>query len=299
MRASYGALGTGSVAGDVHVTAYYGAGDPTAALPTPSVPLVVPQRRVPRERLRGRNRLVDEITDAVTRRVAGDPDEHAVWLLSGMGGSGKTTVALEAAHRLTGAVTHIWWVSGADGEGLHAALRAVAFAAGATPSDFHGAPHPADVLWKRLEGLTVPWLLVLDNIDDPAVLAAEKSRTAEGNGWLREPAHPRGTVLVTSRDSRAERWGQWVHLTDVEPLSSEDGAVVLQDLARQAGDEAQARELAEHLGGLPLALDLAARIWHARTTSRCGSSRCPGVSPPIGAVSTHTSPTWPPTPTGT
>ncbi|MFF2130904.1 HEXXH motif-containing putative peptide modification protein [Streptomyces olivochromogenes] len=257
MRAAYGALGTRSVAGDVHVTAYYGAGDPTAALPTPSVPLVVPKRRVPRKRLRGRNRLVDEITDAVTRRVAGDPDEHAVWLLSGMGGSGKTTVALEAAHRLTGAVTHIWWVSGADGEGLHAALRAVAFAAGATPSDFHGAPHPADVLWKRLEGLTVPWLLVLDNIDDPAVLAAEKSRTAEGNGWLREPAHPRGTVLVTSRDSRAERWGQWVHLTNVEPLSSEDGAAVLQDLARQAGDAAQARELAEHLGGLPLALDLA------------------------------------------
>ncbi|WP_159064647.1 aKG-HExxH-type peptide beta-hydroxylase [Streptomyces olivochromogenes] len=222
---------------------------------TVSMPLAVPQRRVPPDRLRGRETLVDELTDALSRRADDGVAVPGVWLLSGMGGCGKTTVALEVAHRLTGALTQVWWVSGADDEGLSAALRAVAFAAGAAPSDFIGA-HPADALWRRLESLTAPWLLILDNIDDPAVLAAAPSRTAEGTGWLRPPG-PQGSVLITSRESRAERWGHWVHMVNVEPLSGGDGAQVLRDLAPRAGSERDAQELAEHLGGLPLALDLA------------------------------------------
>ncbi|MER6529922.1 HEXXH motif-containing putative peptide modification protein [Streptomyces sp. NPDC001508] len=64
-------------------------------------------------------------------------------------------------------------------------------------------------------------------------------------------------MLITSRESRAERWGHWVHMADVGLLSCEDGAQMLCDWASQAGTVSQARELAEHLGGLPLALDLA------------------------------------------
>ncbi|WP_329375252.1 aKG-HExxH-type peptide beta-hydroxylase [Streptomyces sp. NBC_01483] len=261
MQSTGGGLSAGTVSGPIHVeNAYYGTAfgpaEAAASLPSTSAPLAVPQRRVRSDQLRGRDRLVAEVVRAVSRRASGDAGEPGVWLLTGMGGSGKTAVALEAAHRLTGAVTHAWWVSGEDGEGLSGALRAVAFAAGAAPSDFYGA-HPTDVLWKHLEALTVPWLVVLDNIDEPAVLAAAPSRTAEGTGWLREPAHPRGTVLVTSRESRPERWGRWVHIVGVDPLSSKDGALVLRDLAWRAADPAQAEQLAEDLGGLPLALDLA------------------------------------------
>ncbi|MFE5598427.1 HEXXH motif-containing putative peptide modification protein [Streptomyces coelicoflavus] len=179
-----------------------------------------------------------------------------VWLLCGMGGCGKTAVALETAHRLAGSSTRVWWVSGADGEGLSGALRAVAFAAGAKAADFVGA-HPADVLWKRLDSLTAPWLLVLDNVDDPALLAAAPSRTADGNGWLRPPAYPWGTVLITSQDSRAERWGQWVHTVAVDLLSREQAAQVLRDLAPHAGTVQGSQDLAEDLGRLPLALNLA------------------------------------------
>ncbi|CAL9374119.1 hypothetical protein SUDANB176_00928 [Streptomyces sp. enrichment culture] len=216
--------------------------------------MAVPQRRVAADRLRGREELVAELTGAVTQRVDGDAGVPGVWLLCGMGGCGKTTVALEAAHRLTGSSTRVWWVSGVDGEGLSRALRAVAFAAGAKTADFVGA-HPADVLWRRLDALTTPWLLVLDNVDDPALLAVSPFRTAEGVGWLRPPAHPWGTVLITSQDSRTERWGQWVHRVGVDLLSKEHGAQVLRDLAPQAGTVQDAQDLAEHLGGLPLALN--------------------------------------------
>jgi HEXXH motif-containing protein len=228
---------------------------PPASGPT-AVPLAVPQRRIAPDRLRGRDELVGALTAAMTRRAQGDASEPGVWLLSGMGGCGKTTVALEAAHRLAGIMTRVWWVSGADAEVLSATLRAVAFAAGARAADFAG-PHPADVLWDCLNALTTPWLLILDNVDDHSALAAEKAPTAEGVGWLRPPAHPWGTVLLTSRESRRERWGEWVHRVGVGILSGGDGAEVLYDLAPAAGTAQEARELAEHLGGLPLALNLA------------------------------------------
>ncbi|MFH8738892.1 aKG-HExxH-type peptide beta-hydroxylase [Streptomyces sp. NPDC017964] len=229
---------------------------PTLPIAT-KVPLAVPQRRVAPDRLRGRNGLVKSLTGALAQRTGGDPDVRSVWLLSGMGGCGKTTVALETAHQLAGATTQVWWVSGENVEVLSAALRAVAFAAGAQPSDFLGS-HPADVLWTRLNAFPKPWLLILDNVDDPSALAAMPFRAAEGVGWLRPPKHSRGTVLITSRESRGERWGPWVRMVGVDLLSDEDGAKVLRDLAPpQAGNMQAARELAEHLGGLPLALNLA------------------------------------------
>ncbi|MCT9141294.1 aKG-HExxH-type peptide beta-hydroxylase [Streptomyces violarus] len=238
-------------------------GGPLGRSPSPpasgpaAVPLAVPQRRIAPDRLRGRDETVSELTAAITRRANGDASEQGVWLLSGMGGCGKTTLALEAAHRLAATMTQVWWVSAADAEVLSLTLRAVAFDAGARVADFSGPPHPADVLWRFLNALTTPWLLVLDNVDDPSMLAAEPARTAEGVGWLRPPALPWGTVLLTSRESRREKWGDWVHMVGVGILSGSDGAEVLHDLAPGAGSAEEAGGLAEHLGGLPLALNLA------------------------------------------
>ncbi|MCC8251203.1 tetratricopeptide repeat protein [Saccharothrix luteola] len=242
---------------DVHLTPGYAVDFPVAApVSAPlTAPLVVPQRRVSPARLHGRDQVVSALTGAVLTRASGAAAPGA-WALCGLGGTGKSTVALEVAHQVGPALRHTWWLSVADPAELAAALRSVAVDAGAAPTEFNHL-HPADVLWRRLDALSDPWLLVLDNIDDPDVVAAAKRTLADGTGWLRQPRTPRGTVLVTSRETRRERWGAWVELREVEPLSAADGARVLLDLAPNAGSAREAEALAADLGGLPLALDLA------------------------------------------
>jgi tetratricopeptide (TPR) repeat protein len=104
----------------------------------------------------------------------------------------------------------------------------------------------ADLVWQYLDSSSEPWLLVLDNADDPAIL---------GDGsWLR--TSPRGTVLVTTRRA-APRWWPGAELQHMGVLPREDAARVLHDLAPHTGTLAQAAEIADRLGRLPLALTLA------------------------------------------
>ncbi|MGW0188400.1 aKG-HExxH-type peptide beta-hydroxylase [Streptomyces sp. NPDC003362] len=220
-----------------------------AASPAPLPPVDLPPRRVDEELIRGRDDLVAQVEQEVRRRLAGHDGDGggSTWVLSGLGGCGKTTAALEIAHRLEPEMEHVWWVSEADGD-LSGALHSVAFAAGADVGDFDRA-HPSTVLWRQLNSLTVPWLLVLDNMDDPAALRAVIRRL--------RPKRPNGTVLVTSRNSRLTAWDPKARMLPVDVLDADDGAQVLIDLAPEAGEEPAARLLAERLGGLPLALYLA------------------------------------------
>jgi tetratricopeptide (TPR) repeat protein len=239
---------------DIHVHA--AAPQPAAGKAASAKPLVVPHRRVAADRLRGRGPLLDGLMAAVTEISAGGKADPQVLVLHGMGGSGKTTVAVEVAHRAQSAGVRCWWVPVTDSADLEASLLAVAFDLGADEGELdHG--HAADVLWRRLGSLPGPWLLVIDNADDPDLLAAGTGRLADGRGWLRPPTTRSGLVLVTSRESAPAAWGSWSRLVPVPALNEIDGGQVLRDLAPDAGDEPAARALGAWLGGLPLALDLA------------------------------------------
>ena len=106
------------------------------------------------------------------------------------------------------------------------------------------------------------WLLILDNIDsDPALAAAYRLL-----GRLRG-----GHVVLTSRLTRFPRG---VERLDLDVLTLDDAADFL--LAATAGrrraddDAAQARGVAEALGGLALALEMAAATIEARGLNFAG-----------------------------
>jgi len=136
-------------------------------------------------------------------------------------------------------------------------MIALAFRVGVTDEQVrHG--EAADLLWQRLAARAGNWLLVIDNADDPAVLATGSAPVKDGSGWLRPLDTGRGLVVVTSRDGRKVTWGTLGRLRRVGVLDDDDAAQVLIDHAGiKAGSRQDAAALAHRLGGLPLALRLA------------------------------------------
>ncbi|MFJ9824354.1 tetratricopeptide repeat protein [Streptomyces sp. NPDC101160] len=196
--------------------------------------------------LRDRAELMNRLRAAVDRGVG---DE--VLVLHGLGGCGKTAAAYTLFHHATAGGERLgFWVNASDQASLRAGMLAVAADRGAGEGELvaarSGLRAAADLVWEYLDRSEQPWLLVLDNADDPAVL--------RDGGWLR--GSPRGTVLVTTRQA-AGHWWPRAELLHVGVLPRADAAQVLCDIAPGAGTAEEAAAVADRLGRLPLALTLA------------------------------------------
>ncbi|MFD5013912.1 tetratricopeptide repeat protein [Streptomyces chartreusis] len=196
--------------------------------------------------LRDRSEVMERLRASVETERGGQ-----VYVLYGMGGSGKTAVACALFQEVTGAQGRVGlWVNASDRASLRAGMLAVAADRGAGDGELlaarNGLRPAADLVWTYLDRSAEPWLLVLDNTDEPEILR-------DGN-WLR--TSPRGTVLVTTRRAAA-RWWPGAELQYIGVLPREDAALVLRDLAPHSGTTEQAARVADRLGRLPLALTLA------------------------------------------
>ena len=214
----------------------------------PPAVLPPPVGRLPAE-VRGRAGILQELAE-----LARHPDGR-VHALAGLGGLGKSTVALAVARDAAAAGLRTWWVAVADPVSVASALLALARKLGAPDGEvaeaLAGRLNPSDVLWPCLEAAP-GWVLVLDNADDPAALAVAGRRAGEAAGWLRPTLA--GLVLVTSRSGEAQAWGPMARVHRIGPLDALNGGQALLDLAPVAGDVSQAAALSSRLGGLPLAL---------------------------------------------
>jgi tetratricopeptide (TPR) repeat protein len=172
-------------------------------------------------------------------------------VLSGLGGVGKTRLAVEYAWRHAERYTAIFFV-GADGEAE--LRRSFAALAGRTLLDLKLPPDAAEdvaiaevvVMLRNRSG----WLLILDNVDTlEAQQALRKILPLEG-----------GRVLITSR---LQRWPAGTRRLEVERLDPEPARDYLLKATEEGrsfrpGEETAAAALAEKLGFLPLALELTA-----------------------------------------
>jgi hypothetical protein len=162
-----------------------------------------------------------------------------VQALHGLGGVGKSQLAIEYAHRFAGSYDVVWWVN-ADQAGLvgeqYAALAAELGLVG--PRTDTATAVNALRAWLRGHGR---WLLVLDSAESPR----------EVRDWL--PAGP-GHTLITSRHPG---WGELAGRVEVDVLSRAESVALIHTYRPGVG-EADAHRLAEALGDLPLALAQAA-----------------------------------------
>ncbi|MFB9686878.1 tetratricopeptide repeat protein [Amycolatopsis plumensis] len=166
---------------------------------------------------------------------AGRPDRPVVRVLAGLGGVGKTSLARAYATRHREDHGVVWWVHAEDPAAVDREFRALL-----EMLNPDGARHIQDAVAAAHAALARqprPWLLVLDNVPDPA--AAARLIPAAGSGL----------VLVTSRSAH---WPEPL-LLRVTKLGLDAAADLLLSLT-QDDDRAGAVALAREVDRLPLAL---------------------------------------------
>jgi hypothetical protein len=197
-----------------------------------------PVRLAPRPMfLAGRERLLAELDDRLAARKG--ESKPQVVALYGLGGAGKTSVALEYAHRHLTEIGMAWQLPTDDPAVLAAEFGELAAQIGAL--DFLDARDPVASVHAVLAAYRAEWLLLFDNVPDRASVAA----------FI--PPAGRGRVLITSQN---QIWPPGQAL-DVPVLDQE---VAAEFLILRTGDHNReaAFGLAGELGGLPLALEQAA-----------------------------------------
>lgn len=167
--------------------------------------------------------------------------------LTGLGGVGKSQLAVQYVHRYAPNYQLVWWVTADRTATLVADLASLAARLGLTQAELGDEQAAAEAARRALERRG-GWLLVFDNAPDPQLVRP----------WL--PQADYGQLLITSRFAAA--WGAVAHPTPVRPLEIADAARLLQQRSGQE-DPDTARALAEQLEGLPLALDQAGAYMEA------------------------------------
>jgi Tetratricopeptide repeat len=207
-----------------------------------------PVRLPPRSAfLAGREELLAQVG---SRLAAGDDPGPQTVTLYGLGGTGKTSAAVEYAYRHLADVGVAWQFAAEDATVLAAGFGELAAELGA--KGLADTRDPVTSVHAVLAAFAVPWLLIFDNATDMASVAA-----------FLPPAGP-GRVLITSQNPN---WpGLPLNLPTLVPDIAADF------LVKRTGqpDRQAARDLADMLDGLPLALEQAAAYIQAAGDTLAG-----------------------------
>jgi len=178
----------------------------------------------------------------------------------GLGGIGKTRLAVEFAWRNLARYCAVLFVVAESPERLRAELtslagpRVLALLDGEQMGAKQEQILDVVLLWLRTH---LGWLLIFDHVDNPETAVVVEELLPQLTG---------GHVLITSRLST---WGAGIHRMALDTLPPEEARAFLLARLGRSGEEneALASELAEVLGRLPLALEQAAAYMDRRRSS--------------------------------
>jgi Tfp pilus assembly protein PilF len=207
---------------------------------TPSTPRAshwnVPYRRNPF--FTGRAHELAEVRKALMSRDT----KKRVIAIHGLGGIGKTQLALEYAHSHRADYGIVWWIPSEEPATLALSYARLAPELGIRVPD--GASLDDIRLGvRRALGERSDWLLVFDNAPGP-----EDVRSFV-------PAERTGHVLITTRNPN---WGDQATPWPLRPLAREESVTLLRRRTKLTGEDQSVGRLAHALGDLPLALEQAA-----------------------------------------
>ncbi|MEU8790633.1 FxSxx-COOH system tetratricopeptide repeat protein [Streptomyces sp. NPDC048643] len=196
----------------------------------------------------GRDVILDRVRDQLGGGISVVlPQPQALY---GLGGVGKTQVALEYVHRFMADYDLVWWISAEDPGNVVSSLAELAARIGApSGEDINLASQEAVQMLAR-GAPTKRWILIFDNADDPARLTRFF------------PAGGGGHILVTSRN---QAWAQQGASLPIDVFLREES---VEHLTRRASGLTveEADRVATAVGDLPLAVEQAA-AWLAETAT--------------------------------
>ncbi|MFF4147475.1 FxSxx-COOH system tetratricopeptide repeat protein [Streptomyces sp. NPDC001698] len=237
----------------------------------------------PRSRLFiGRGRELEQLREVVESARSA----VVAQTLHGLGGVGKTTLALQYAHTYLDKYTITWWISAESPESITSGLASLALRLN-HPFATAGVTSTESVEWaiSWLQSHS-GWLLVLDNAESPDVVSAIIGQ-AQG-----------GHYLITSRV--AAGWGHIASQINLDVLPLGDAVELITRISSISGEGEQKKQLAIELGCLPLAVEQAA-AYISYTKSSCRRylellqkvpSKAFAATADIGADSITVAKTW-------
>ncbi|GGV26413.1 FxSxx-COOH system tetratricopeptide repeat protein [Streptomyces spectabilis] len=200
----------------------------------------VPQRN---RNFTGREALLEQLQDRLGTGVTAVLPEA----LHGMGGVGKSQIAVEYVYRHSRDYRLIWWVASEQENQIVQSLIELGEQMGLQAgSEISAVPAVLDAL-RRGEPYS-DWLLVFDNAEDPK----------EVRKYF--PSDGPGRILVTSRNVQ---WSHTASSLEVDVFAREESVSLLRRRSPELPDEA-VNHLASSLGDLPLAVEQAS-VWLAET----------------------------------
>jgi len=172
--------------------------------------------------------------------------------LSGLGGIGKTQIAVEYVYRYHSEYRYIFWVRGDTREKMLSDFASLATTLGLKEQNEQEQQLNIEAVRSSLRKNT-HWLLIIDNIED-----LRNARTIL-------PSSARGHILLTTR---TQTTGNIAKQIDLEKMTLDEGALFLlrrtklltqEDSLQEAttADLQSAKDIVDTLDGLPLALDQA------------------------------------------
>ncbi|CAH1274006.1 STIP1 [Branchiostoma lanceolatum] len=179
---------------------------------------------------------------------------HKKLAICGLGGCGKTCLAVEYSWRLQETYQGgIYWMSAENNRTFEISLNDIALGIGTGGSNFD------DTLARTtawLSTLQEPWLLIVDNMDEFDV-SSEVQKLLEGH-WKQTS---KGHILITTRREAVEMVEtmgfERDNCVELTSMSEDESCAFLVNRTQQE-EQPGMRDLARELGGLPLALEQAA-----------------------------------------